>query len=214
MKITKLIMIVLAFAGLSCNATKITSSWKAADLQTKPYYNVMVWGILPKSDSTVRKQLETHMVNDLVEKGYHAVSSIDVYQAKAYEKSSGRDIVEEFKSTGVDAVITLVLLNKEKEEKYYPGGFFTKPVDTYGGIDKYYSQAYERIFTPGYYISTTDYFWEANLFEVVADKIVYSVRTRSFDPESTEILAHENALKIMKDMLRKKVIIDQNSTNK
>lgn len=169
----------------------------------------MVWGILPEKDSTVRKHIETHLVNDLIGKGYHAISSLDVYQAKAYQKLSASEIVDEFRSTGVDAVITLVLLSKEKEDKYYPGGFFNQPVNTYGNLERYSSNMYERVFTPGYYISSTNYFWEANLFEVAEDKLTYSVRTKSFDPASTETLAHENGLKIMKDMLKKKIIMNR-----
>lgn len=170
----------------------------------------MVWGLLTEKDSAMRRQMETHLVNDLASKGYHAVSSIDVYKAKAYKKLTAAEIIDEFKNTGVDAVITLALLNKEKEEKYYPGGFYSQPANgnMHGGLDKYYNGIYERVFTPGYYITTTNYFWESSLFEVQEDKMIYSVQTRSFDPNTTETLAHENGLKIIKDMVKKKVILD------
>ncbi|MBL7700717.1 MAG: hypothetical protein JNM14_00585 [Ferruginibacter sp.] len=195
---------------LSCNSTKISTSWKAENTETKPYRNIMVWGLLTEKDSMVRHQMETHLVNDLMTKGYRAFSSTDVYKAKAYKKLTAAEIVEEFKNTGVDAVITIALLNKEKEEKYYPGGFYNQPSNQnmHGGLDKYYSNIYERVFTPGYYITTTTYFWEASLFEVKDDKMIYSVQTRSFDPNSTDKLAHENGLKIIKDMVKKKVIPD------
>lgn len=210
MKLSNIIVVFsFTLVGFACSSTKITSSWKADNTQTKIYHNVMVWGILPEKDSTVRKHIETHLVNDLIGKGYHAISSLDVYQAKAYQKLSASEIVDEFRSTGVDAVITLVLLSKEKEDKYYPGGFFNQPVNTYGNLERYSSNMYERVFTPGYYISSTNYFWEANLFEVAEDKLTYSVRTKSFDPASTETLAHENGLKIMKDMLKKKIIMNR-----
>lgn len=193
----------------SCSSTRITSSWKEANAVTKPYHNVMVWCFLPEKDSSLRNQVETHFVNDLTDKGYHAVSSVQVYLAKAYKKLAAQEIVDEFKTTGVDAVITLVLLKKEKEESYYQPGVLNQPVNNYDHFDKYYSTVYERVLTPGYYITTTNYFWESNLFEVNADKLVYSARTKSFDPATTETLAHENGVLIIKDMLKKKVILDQ-----
>jgi hypothetical protein len=211
MKIKMIIPAMMATAFIfSCNSTKINSSWKAENTQTKPYHNVMVWGLLTEKDSSLRKQMEIHLVNDLISKGYHAVSSMDVYKVKAYKKLTSAEIVDEFKLTGVDAVITIALLNKEKEEKYYPGGFYNQPANTnmYGNLDKYYSGIYERVYTPGYYITTTTYFWESSLFEVKADKMIYSVQTKSFDPNTTETLAHENGLKIIKDMVKKKVILD------
>jgi hypothetical protein len=210
MKTSKIIAaLAVTTIFFSCSSTKITSSWKAENSITKTYKNVMVWGIIPEKDSTLRRQMENHLVNDLTAKGYHAVSSIDVYKYKAYKKLMVKEIIEEFQSTGVDAVITIVLLKKEKEDRYYPAAVTNQPVNASGTLDRYYSTVYERVFTPGYYISTTNYFWEANLFDVAEDKLNYSVRTRSFDPSTTEALAHENGLKIMKDMLKKKVILDQ-----
>jgi hypothetical protein len=210
MKPSSILPAVLLTALLfSCSTTNITSSWKAENAATRIYRNVMVWAILPEKDSMIRNQMETHLVNDLVEKGYHVVSSLDVYRSKAYKKLTAQEIVDEFKKTGVDAVITIALLNKEREDKYYPAGIINQPVNNMGKLDNYYSTVYEKIFTPGYYISTTSYFWEAGLFEVADNKLIYAVRTKSFDPSTTETLAHENGKTILKDMLKKKVIIDQ-----
>ncbi|MEP7238985.1 MAG: hypothetical protein ABI685_13995 [Ferruginibacter sp.] len=210
MKLSKILACLTVTVFLfSCNSTKITSSWKAENTVNKLYHNIMVWGILPETDSITRRQMETHLVNDLIDKGYHAVASLDVYKLRAYKKFTAKEIIEEFQSTGVDAVITIVLLNKEKEEKYYPASVFNQPVNQTDNLNRYYSNVYDKVLTPGYYISTTNYFWEASLFEVGADKLTYSVRTRSFDPTTTEMLAHENGQLIMKDMLKQKIILDQ-----
>lgn len=168
----------------------------------------MVWGLITEKDSSTRRLMETHLVNDLVSKGYHAVSSTDVYREKAYKKFSSAEILEEFKNTGIDAVITFALLDKQKKEKYYPGGLHNEPVNMYGNLDKYYSTIYEKVFTPGYYISTTTYFWETNFFELPGGTITYAARTKSFDPSTTNELAHENGQLIIKDMVKKKLILD------
>jgi len=200
--------IAIAACFFSCSSTKTTSSWKAENMKTKPYHNIMVWGLQAEKDSSIRRQMEMHLVNDLISKGYHAVSSLDVYKAKAYKKLTSTEILDEFKATGIDAVITMALLDKEKEEKYYPGGYQAMPANVYGNLDKYYSTIYEKVYTPGYYITTTTYFWESNLFELPAAAMVYSVRTKSFDPFTTETLAHENGQIIIKDMVKKKLILD------
>lgn len=211
MKITYVTSAIITAAFFfSCNSTKINSSWKAENVQAKAYHNVMVWGIMTEKDSNLRKQMETHLVNDLISKGYHAVASMEVYKSTAYQKLSSGEIVDEFKLTGVDAVITITLMNKEQEKKYYPGGFYNQPANPnmFGNLDNYYSGIYERVYSQGYYITTTSYFWESSLFEVKADKMIYSVQTNSFDPINTQLLAHENGLKIIKDMVKKKVILD------
>jgi hypothetical protein len=208
MKLSSLPFALIVTAAVSsCGATKITSSWKAENATTKPYHNIMVWGLLTEKDSSTRRLMETHLVNDLVSKGYHAISSTDIYKEKAYKKLSSAEILEEFTNTGIDAVVTIVLLDKANEDKYYPGGFHNEPVNNYGNLDKYYSTVYEKVFTPGYYISTTTYFWETNLFELPGAAITYSARTQSFDPNNTNELAHENGQLIIKDMVKKKLIL-------
>lgn len=209
MKLRTTISAIMITACISsCNSTHLISSWKAEDVKPKAYHNIMVWGLLTEKDSSIRRQMETHLVNDLVSKGYHAVSSTEVYREKAYKKFTSAEILDEFKNTGIDAVITLVLLDKEKEEKYYPSALNNEPMNMYGNLDKYYQTIYEKVFSPGYYISTTTYFWESSLFELPASKITYSVRTKSLDPFTTEKLAHENGLRIITDMVKKKVILD------
>jgi len=206
----KKIIPVLLFTVLmtGCNSTKIRYSWKAPNIKTKPFYNMMVWGLMIEKDSSLRKQMEIHLVNDLINHGYHAVSSMDVYKDKAFKNLTANEILAEFKSTGIDAVITIALLKKEKEERFFPGGYNTDLSSAVGDLNNYYSGIMQSVFTPGYYITTTNYFWESRLFEVKDEKMIYTARTRSFDPENTETLAHENGIIIIKNMINKKVIVN------
>ncbi len=168
----------------------------------------MVWGILTEKDSTLRATMETHLVNDLAAKGYHAISSVAVFGSRSYKKLTEKEIVDQFRNSGVDAVMTMVLLDKQKEETWVPPSLINNPAPN-GNVERYYSSVYDKVFTPGYYVTTTNYFWESNLFEVVRDKLVYSARTKSFDPASANMQAHENGLLLIKDMLKKKVIVNQ-----
>lgn len=208
MRVNKIIVLaIVSVFFLACSNTKVTYSWKAENKVTKAYRNIMVWGILTEKDSALRTAIEKHLVNDLLSKGYRAFSSMDVYRSKAYKRLSSKEILDEFKNSGVDAVITITLLKKENEEMYIPATVVST-APPLGQVEKYYSSVYDRIFLPAYYMTTTNYFWESNLFEVAGDKLAYSVRTKSFDPSSTERLAHENGLMIISDMIRKKVIIE------
>lgn len=209
MKTIKLLgAVLLGSFFISCNSTKLTSSWKAANTATKSYHNIMVWGILTEKDSALKANMETHLVNDLADKGYHAISSLRVFGSRSYKKLTEKEIVDQFRNSGVDAVITIVLLDKQKEEVYVPPSIINNPVSQ-DHVDKYYSNVYDKVFSPGYYVSTTNYFWESNLFEVNQDKLVYSARTKSFDPASANMLAHEHGLLLIKDMAKKKLITDQ-----
>jgi len=49
-------------------------------------------------------------------------------------------------------------------------------------------------------------FWESNLYDAVSKKLIYSVQTKSFNPENSEKLAHEYGHLIINDMLKKEVL--------
>ena len=70
----------------------------------------------------------------------------------------------------------------------------------------------ERIYTKGYYVFNTKYFWESNLYDLKSNRLLYSAQSQSFDPVSTESLSHEYGKMIVKDMVKNKVITNQKVT--
>jgi len=64
---------------------------------------------------------------------------------------------------------------------------------------EHFEKLYDRI-------EDTRYFWESNLFDVVSKELIYSVQTESFEPASSDILAHEYGKLIVKDMVKSQVL--------
>ncbi|MGG9961514.1 hypothetical protein [Ferruginibacter sp. SUN106] len=201
---------ILAIVMLGCSSSKITSSWKAPDATNKKFNKVMVVGLIKESDRTLREKMEQHMIGDLKELGYNAVSAYEVYGPKAFNNLDENAVVEKLKNSNVDAVVTIVLLNKEKENFYKAGGMmFTPYASRYNRFWGYYTTLYDRIYSPGYYAPTTKYFWESNFYDLTTKELLYSVQTQSFDPASSESLAHEYGKMIVANMVKKSVLLKQ-----
>ena len=116
-------------------------------------------------------------------------------------------VLEKLANSGVDAVVTVVLLDKNKEQYYVPGKVYYSPYSIYQrNFYGYYTTIYNRVYTPGYYQVDTKYFWESNFYDLKNKSLLYSVHTETFDPESIEILAHEYGLLIVNDMSKKAVL--------
>jgi len=192
----------------SCNSTKITSSWKAPSYTTQNFKQFIVWAIVNEKDTELKLKMERHMVDDLKDAGYNAIAANEVYGIKNYTKEQESAVIDLFKKSGVDALITVVLLDKRKETNFYPPSVEYMPVPesdfNYGG--RYILSTYKKVYTPGYYINDTKYFWEGNLYDMTAEKLVYSVKTKSFNPASTEKLAHENGEMILNNMIKNKIL--------
>jgi hypothetical protein len=193
-----------------CGTTSyITNSWKAQDVQPKKFKKVVVLGLVRDVDITIRQKMEQHIAGDLKALGYDAVCSCDEYNPKTFDKMTEEEAVAKIRNSGVDAVITVTLLDKKKERQYVPGRYDYPPLQNQVTFYRYYHTMYERIYTPGYFQVNTRYFWESNFYDLGTNQLLYSAQSQSFEPASTEKLSHEYGQMIVKDMLKNKIVSDQ-----
>ncbi len=187
---------------LSCNSSKITTSWKDENAIARKFNKIMVIGIIREADRSIQEKMENHIVGDLKDAGYNAFSSLQEYGPNAYKQGDTAAAIVKLKNSGVDAVLTIVLLDKEKERQYIP------PTYTYrsGGFWGYRERLYNRIYEPGYYVTNTKYFWESNLYDMNTQKLLYSVQTQTFNPTDTESLGHDYGKIIVKNMIKQRVL--------
>ena len=109
--------------------------------------------------------------------------------------------------------MSIVLLSKEKENRYVSGHAQYPPDGNYNSSFWGYRTAlYNRIYEPGYYITDTKYFWESNFYDMSNQKLIYSVQTQSFDPATSESMAHEYGRMIVKNMVSQKILVKQEYT--
>ena len=127
-------IIVLLFLFSGCGPTsRITSSWKAENVQPTKFKKVVVLGLIRENDRTLREKMEQHLVRDLKELGYNASCSCDEYNPKAFENMSEEQAINKLRTSGVDAVLTIVLLDKTQEKFYVPGRVVYTPYTIYQG---------------------------------------------------------------------------------
>lgn len=206
--------LTLMVMSFGCNTSKITNSWKSDNTADYKFKKILVLGLIRESDRTLQQNMENHLVEDLLRRGYKAESALTEYGPKAFDKMDEEAAIGKIKNTGVDAVITIVLLDKKKERKYIPGNLFFSPYGYYyNHFWGYRSTLYNRIYEPGYYVTDTKYFWESNLYDMETQKLVYSVQTQSFDPSNSESMGHEYGQIIVKDMIRNNILNNNNGTS-
>lgn len=211
MKTINLVSIVFfVMVILGCKATYVTSTWKAPDTELRKYNKMMVLGIIREPDRSIKERMEEHLVGDLKALGYNASSALSTYGPKAFEGLSEEQANKKLANDGIDAVITVVLLDKQKERHYVPGRVVYTPYVTYHNhLWGYYHSIYTRIGDPGYYEVTTKYFWESNFYDLSSNKLLYSVQTQSFQPSSADALAHEYGKNIIQSMIKDNILQKQ-----
>lgn len=201
-----LLFVMLIFLA-ACSSTKVTSSWISPDatainLSVK---KIMVAALLPDMDRELQKSMEKQMVQELKAKGINAVSAYQMYGPKCFPDNE-KEAVAKLRKTGVDGVLTVVLLDKNKEQRYTPGNSRLAPVGLYRNWFGYYSTVYSRVYTPGYYSTTNRFYWETNLYDLNPEKLLYSAQSESFDPSSVAQLANDYGNKIITDMTKQGLV--------
>ncbi len=205
--IDKFIIAILSIIILSCSASRVTTYWKKPNIAEKSYNKIMVIGVIHEADRSYQERMENHLVGDLRNLGYNAYSALNEYGPKGFDKLSKEEAYKKLRVDSVDAVITIVLLNKEKERYYVPGRISYSPYADYQHrLWDYYNTMRNHISGPGYYTMLTKYFWESNFYDLDTKDLTYSVQTQSFDPASTESLAHEYGKKIVSNMQKNKIL--------
>lgn len=202
-----LLVIGLFILLIQCGpATRISYSWKNSTA-TKSYHTILVVAIANQQNHAFRSNMENHLVNDLVSRGAQAHAAMPSLGPKALEAKSEEVVLEHLRQSNADGILTIVLLNKQKEKYYVPGRVYYTPFNMYHRhLWGYYQTVYGRIYEPGYYTESTKYFWESNLYNAQTKELMYSVQTTSFDPSSTDKLAHEYGKLITEDLQKNGLI--------
>jgi len=207
MKALSILMFTTISLLMSCSSTQVTSSWKAEKLPANKYKKVMVLGIIKEKDRSLREELENQIVSNLKEQGYYATSAMQEYGPKAFARFKEEEIADRLKNSGYDAVLTTVLLDKSKDQRYTPGSVSYQPVGTYyNRFGRYYTTIYDRVYTEGYYTTSTNFFLESNLYDTKSGDLVYSVQGQAFDPSSAATLSNDYARTLIKDMKKNDVL--------
>lgn len=209
---------IIAWIGIGlaagCSSSKITSSWTASGVQPKEYRKILVLGLINEPDRSIRENMETHLVNDLKDMGYNAVCSCIEFDPRAFENMSEKEALAKLDKSGIDAVLTIVLLDKQKEKYYVPERLHYSPYSIYHNrFWGYYTTIYDRVYAPGYYTVNTKYFWESNFYSLSGNpELMYSVQSQSFEPGTTAALSHEYGRMIVKDIVNHNILVAARST--
>lgn len=205
-----LLATMLVLQGCS-SSTQLTNSWASQESGNNstapaPVKKVMVLAMFNNaSNMALRSNLEKELVRDLKAYNVDAVGALQTYGPKAFQGLTENQALSKLQADGVEAVLTVRLLDKNKERSYVPGRMGYAPYP-YGGWWGYYSYYSPMMYQPGYYATSTSYSFESNLYNVNNGQLLYSAQSQAFDPSSAKNLADDYARMIVKDLRKKRAI--------
>jgi hypothetical protein len=186
MKLKIFSLLLFVFIMYGCGPSqKITGSWASPEAKSfGPYTKVFV--MVLSQNKTGNYNIESQMAKILISKGFKVVKSNDIYPPSfsATQDFTKEQLAESIGKTGCDAILMLALLDSKEVETYNPGTVYA-PVNYgyYGGYYSYYNHYYPQVYSPGYYSVDKTYYLEANMYDLKADKLVWSIQSEARNPK-------------------------------
>ena len=202
------LLIILALLLAGCSTSGRITHWRTPDTYSMKHKKIMVVGIV--KDSLLRRQMEEHFAGDLKELGYISVSAIQQFGYDGLGKLSQEQTYTTLCDNGIDAVITIVLIDKSKEKAFGRQRFKTNLNSFYyNRIWNYFNMQSDQVqltADPSNHHS----FWETVFFDLSTLQTLYVARTNSFKFSSADTLAHEYGTALVKNMVKQKILYKQN----
>jgi hypothetical protein len=186
-------LLLLSLVGaLACTSSvQMTGQWVDKTLfQPGKYSSVFV--AVMSQNLKVKQVFENDLASEATARGLKAVKSGDVFKPNFTTENAGTKeaVLTKVRELGLETIFTVTLKRKETSTRYVPGETYA-PAPYYGGYWGYYSNTYGTVYAPGYYVQDKTYFVESNLYEVASEKLLWSVQSEVFNPDSVETVAGE-----------------------
>ena len=204
MKNSFFIIVVLFIAGCSSNRTVTT--WKTQHIAPSTYQRVMVVAILPDEDSVVRDQIESSFSTALANMGYTTVTAISEFGRTGLKNLDEDETYKKLFDKGIDAVVTVALVNKTKESSStvvaahnYRNNFYFNRIFQYK----------DNLTQPGNNSRFEEYYWESILFDLNKLEASIAVQTPPSSKPAQLKMGDQLARHLIRRMARDKILKKQ-----
>ena len=205
-QIKTIYFLIIILTLCNCSSSKVITTWKESG-NPRDYKKILVIGIIKDSSISLRKQMEKHLADDLKIAGYNAVTALEEFGKGGLENLEQEQTYTKLCSEGIDAVITIALLDRKKEKFYVPAQVkYYSNLYYYNRIWNYNSIQADLTSSKDSYEESTQYLWETILFDLQTLSPVYTVQTKTFDPSSLREMGHEHGKLIVSKMLKDKIL--------
>jgi hypothetical protein len=201
MKYSILISIVFLLAG--CRANRTVTAWEIQHVETMQYPRIMVVAILPDEDSVVRKNIETSFSTVLSNLGYKTVTALSEFGQTGLRNIGEDETYIKVRDKGIDAVVTIALVNKTRETSILPAsGHNYRNTFYFNRIFQYK----DNLTQPGTSTHGEQYYWECLLFDLSKLEAAIAVQTIPSSKPKQVKMGDDLARHLIRKMVREKTL--------
>lgn len=190
---------ICAIALISCNSTRLASSWREPDRSVTMNQLNKILIVAMVRNETSRRKAEDEMKKFLQDRGVVSYNYLDQYTTSITEQDE-RDIINKIRRDNFDGAITMRLVDVDKDIDYVPGTISSYPI-YYRSFGGFYRRSWIYSSTPDRYYSSKTYRVEINIYSIKEDKIIWTGLTETTNPSGVDKMAMEVAKVIYDKMV-------------
>lgn len=192
---------LLAVTG--CATTSFTSTWRAPDAAPTTLAGKKVAAMVVSPNDAVRRTAEETLAREITARGATGVPSYTLFEGKNYKDQAA--IKAKMESAGINGVVVMRAVGKDKELNYTPGMYSTMPTyrSFWGG---YYGYGWGGVYQPGYLTTDTIYTVETLVFSLDGDKLIWAGTSQTTNPSKVDAFVRELAGKVADQMKKEGVL--------
>lgn len=161
----------------------------------------MVAAVVGYKDTSLRTTVENGFKEALQAIGYHAVSSLKEFGPDGLRDLGQEDTYKSLCDKGIDAVMTVAIIDRTNENYTEPASSYTEPVKYYYERMWHYKKQQEK-FSEAFYDSTKKYSWEMILFDLSTLQPHSIVQSKVFTNGIGESLSRQFWKDIIKRLIK------------
>lgn len=208
---------VLSSILYSCGSmTYITDTWEKQGFSGKKFSKLVVLAVA-KDNMVGRRMAEDATVKELKANGINAVVSYEILPYGEFDKDGDgkvddpkeaeESIKAKMKDINADGVLVLKLKDVKSEQKYVQGSPAYIPTNYYTPYYNYYFMSYDKVYSPGYYVTNTDVYIESSVYDLQKNEMVYSLLSETVNPKSVGDFTKSFSKSLAKTMVDQKVFL-------
>lgn len=206
------VLLFLSIIGLTpgCSpSTRITGTWKNPNSDADSISSILVTALTSRANN--RQTVESDLAAALNQKGVQALRSMDVLPP-SFSNGDTPDkatLLSKIRGSGVDAILTVALIDKETENRFVPGNYGYAPMSRFGYYGQfwgYYSAWLPVVHSQGYYQQDKTYFLETNLYDAETEALIWSAQSETYNPSDLSSFSKEFARVILGKLEQEQII--------
>ena len=203
-RILLIVFVTILWCGSATSSLGQIRDWSSGEEYDNKFKNVLIMGLV--NSVSLRNDIEDQVVGAARKIKLKATNGMSMFPPELGKPFDDTERVKNrLQEKGFDGMLTVALIDVVAK-RYIPPERKYAPLVYYDRFSNYYYRTHALVYKPGYVSKDSRYFIETNLYELKVGSLVWSGRSRVFDPSEVKTFVPAYAKKLFKALVKRGVI--------